>query len=58
MIKPNYAKTFEGFRTRVLAKITTLTTFQYLNKFVFNRNINNLKITSFNNTLRVNNILV
>ncbi|WP_291074158.1 IS982 family transposase [Empedobacter sp. UBA5987] len=44
MIRRNYAKTFEGFKTRILAKITTLTTIQYLNKFVFNRNINNLKI--------------
>lgn len=44
MIRRNYSKTFEGFKTRILAKITTLTTIQYLNKFVFNRNINNLKI--------------
>jgi len=44
MIRRNYAKTFEGFKTRILAKITTLTTIQFLNKFVFNRNINNLKI--------------
>ncbi len=44
MIRRNYAKTFDGFRVRILAKITTLTTIQYLNKFVFNRNINNLKI--------------
>lgn len=44
MIRRNYAKTFAGFKTRILAKITTLTTIQYLNKFVFNRNINNLKI--------------
>src|SRR5690606_33589080 len=44
MIRRNYAKTFEGFKTRILAKITTLTTIQYLNKFLFNRNINNLKI--------------
>lgn len=44
MIRRNYAKTFEGFKTRILAKITTLTTIQYLNKFVFDRNINNLKI--------------
>ena len=35
MIRRNYAKTFEGFKTRILAKITTLTTIQYLNKFVF-----------------------
>ena len=44
MIRRNYAKTFEGFKTRILAKITTLTTIQFLNKFVLDRNINNLKI--------------
>lgn len=44
MIRRNYAKTFQGFKTRILAKIMTVTTIQYLNKFVFNRNINNLKI--------------
>ncbi|HNQ26427.1 MAG TPA: IS982 family transposase [Aquaticitalea sp.] len=44
MIRRNYAKTFQGFKTRILAKTTTLTTIQYINKFVFNRNINNLKI--------------
>lgn len=44
MIRRNYAKTFLGFKTRILAKITALTTLQYLNKFVFDRNINNLKI--------------
>jgi len=44
MIRRNYAKSFEGFKTRILAKITTLTTIQYFNKFIFNRNINSLKI--------------
>lgn len=44
MIRRNYAKTFQGFKTRILAKIMTLTTIQYLNKFVFKRNINQLKI--------------
>ncbi len=44
MIRRNYAKSFYGFKTRILAKITTVTTIQYLNKFLFNRNINNLKI--------------
>ena len=43
MIRRNYAKSFEGFKTRVLSKITTVTTIQYINKFVFRRNINNLK---------------
>lgn len=44
MIKRNYAKTFQGFKTRILAKITALTLIQYLNKFEFNRPINNLKV--------------
>lgn len=44
MIRRNYAKSFKGFKTRILSKITTLTTIQYLNRFVFGRNINNLKI--------------
>ncbi|MBY0067723.1 IS982 family transposase, partial [Empedobacter falsenii] len=43
MIRRNYAKTFEGFKTRILAKITALTVVQYINKTYFNRNINNLK---------------
>jgi hypothetical protein len=44
MIRRNYAKTFQGFKTRILAKITALTLVQYLNKFEFNRLINNLKV--------------
>jgi len=44
MIRRNYAKTFQGFKTRILSKITALTVIQYINKFDFNRNINNLKI--------------
>jgi hypothetical protein len=44
MIRRNYAKTFQGFKTRILSKITALTLIQYLNKFVFQRNVNNLKI--------------
>ncbi len=44
MIRRNYAKSFDRFKTRILAKITTLTTVQYLNHFIFNRNINNRKI--------------
>jgi hypothetical protein len=45
MIRRNYAKSFNGFKTRVLSKITALTIIQYINKFVFNRNINNIKIS-------------
>jgi hypothetical protein len=44
MIRRNYAKSFDGFRTRILAKITALTSIQYINKFLFKRNINNIKI--------------
>jgi hypothetical protein len=44
MIRRNYAKTFKGFKTRILAKITALTLVQYINKFDFNRPINNLKV--------------
>lgn len=44
MIRRNYAKTFDGFRTRILSKISSLTLIQYLNKFVFNRPVNNIKL--------------
>ncbi len=43
-IRQNFAKSFNGFKTRILSKITTLTLIQYLNKFLFNRPINNLKV--------------
>lgn len=44
MIRRNYAKSFDGFKTRILAKITALTSIQYINKFLYQRNINNIKI--------------
>lgn len=44
MIRRNYAKSFRGFKTRVLAKITAMTVVQYINKFIFDRPINNIKI--------------
>ncbi len=43
MIRRNYAKSFAGFKTRILSKITTLTIIQFINNSL-NRNINNLKI--------------
>lgn len=43
MIRRNYAKSFEGFKTRILAKITSLTLVQYINKFIFDRPINKIK---------------
>ncbi|QBN19037.1 IS982 family transposase [Flavobacterium nackdongense] len=42
-IRNNYAKSFEGFKTRILAKITALTLVQFINKFIFDRPINNIK---------------
>ena len=43
MIRRNYAKTFIGFKTRILSKITALTVVQYINRFVYQRPINLLK---------------
>jgi hypothetical protein len=43
LIRRNYVKTFEGFKTRILAKIKALTLVQYINKFIFDRPINNIK---------------
>jgi hypothetical protein len=34
MIRRNYAKSFQGFKTRVLSKITALTLMQLINKFI------------------------
>jgi len=45
MIRRNYAKTFSGFKTRILSKITSLTVIQYINKVIFDRNINNIKVS-------------
>lgn len=42
MIRRNYAKSFDGFKNRILSKIMALTVIQYINK-LNNRNINNLK---------------
>lgn len=40
MIRRNYAKSFQGFKTRIISKITALTIIQFINKFTFDRNIN------------------
>jgi len=45
MIRRNYAKSFEGLKTRILSKISALTIVQYINRTIFNRNINNIKIS-------------
>jgi hypothetical protein len=44
MFRRNYAKTFQGFKTRILTKITSLTMIQYLNQFVFDRPLNRIKL--------------
>lgn len=46
-IRENYAKSFSGFKTRILSKITALTLIQHLNQFVFNRPVNKLKVNLF-----------
>lgn len=43
MIRRNYAKSFKGFKTRILTKLTAFTTIQYINQFVLNRKLNNIK---------------
>lgn len=43
MIRRNYAKSFDGFKNRILSKIMALKAIQLINK-LNNRNINNLKI--------------
>jgi len=47
MIRRNYAKTFEGGKTRILDEITALIVIQYINKTYCNRNINNLKNSNY-----------
>ena len=37
MIQRNYAKSFTGFKSRILAKVTGFTILQFLNKFLYNR---------------------
>jgi len=43
MIRRNYAKTFDGFKSRILAKLTAFTVIQWINHLE-GRHINNLKI--------------
>lgn len=43
MIQRNYAKSFTGFKSRILAKITGFTTLQFLNKFFYNKPISRVK---------------
>ena len=43
MIQRNYAKSFTGFKSRVLAKITGFTILQFLNKFIYNKPVSRVK---------------
>ena len=43
MIRRNYAKSFDGFRTRILSKLTALTILQFINKFFNHKPINHIK---------------
>jgi hypothetical protein len=43
----NFAKTFEGIETNILSKITSITMIQFLNLFILNRKVNNIKCNLF-----------
>ena len=43
MMQRNYAKSFAGFKSRVLAKVTGLTVIQFLNKFIYNQPVSRVK---------------
>lgn len=48
MIQRNYAKSFTGFKSRILAKISGLTILQFLNKFINNQPVGRVKHTLAN----------
>ena len=43
MMQRNYAKSFTGFKSRVLAKITGFTILQFLNKFIHDKPVSRVK---------------
>lgn len=43
MIQRNYAKTYRGYRTRILAKVSGMAILQFLNKFIHKRPIGQVK---------------
>lgn len=43
MIQRNYAKSFAGYKTRIMAKVTGLITLQYINKFISNKPVGRVK---------------
>lgn len=48
MIQRNYAKSFTGFKSRILAKVTAMTLLQFLNKFIYNLSVGRIKHTLAN----------
>lgn len=48
MIQRNYAKSFAGFKSRILAKITGFTVLQFLNKFFYHQPVSRVKHTLAN----------
>ena len=48
MIQRNYAKSFTGFKSRILAKVTAMTLLQFLNKFIYNQPVGRIKHTLAN----------
>jgi hypothetical protein len=43
MIQRNYAKSFTGFKSRILAKVTGFTILQFLNKFIYHKPTSRVK---------------
>ena len=43
LIERNYAKSFQGYSTRILSKVTALTLIQHINKFDLSRPTNRIK---------------
>ena len=44
-IQKNYAKSFPGLGTRIIAKVAAFTLLQYLNQFELGRELNHVKYT-------------
>ena len=43
MIQRNYAKSFTGFKSRIIAKVAGFTILQFLNKFIYNQPVSRVK---------------
>ena len=55
MMQRNYAKSFTGFKAKVLAKLAGFTVLQFLNKLIYNRPVGRLgTILQINSTNGVN----